>query len=146
MRPSLRAEAIILDKGKKRVLVQCDRNESFYRLPGGSVEFGETAADAIMRELVEEYNLSATIGKLATICESIVEVSGERFHQCTLIHWSTIPDADKAYIHNENRNVKLVWRTIEQLQQTATYPEGIVEMITSETTHISHLVVKKQYE
>jgi 8-oxo-dGTP diphosphatase len=46
-RPLLRAEAIIIRKDGLAVLVQCDLEESFYRFPGGSVEFGETAAEAI---------------------------------------------------------------------------------------------------
>lgn len=41
--PKLRAEAMILNEDHSKVLVQCDENESFYRFPGSSIEFGETS-------------------------------------------------------------------------------------------------------
>ena len=40
-KPLLRAEGIIYDKDFTRILVQCDKEESFFRFPGGGVEFGE---------------------------------------------------------------------------------------------------------
>jgi heptosyltransferase-1 len=38
----------------REFLVQCADDEAFYRFPGGMIEFGETAADTICRELREE--------------------------------------------------------------------------------------------
>src|SRR4051794_11701299 len=75
-RPLLRAEGIIVRKDGLAVLVQCDSEESFYRFPGGGVEFGEAAAEAIKRELIEEFDLQAEIGALACLNESIVEYDG----------------------------------------------------------------------
>lgn len=48
--PKLRAEVMIVNDEHSKVLVQCDENESFYRFPGGSIEFGETSKEAIIRE------------------------------------------------------------------------------------------------
>ncbi len=42
-RSVLRVEVIIYNGDNSKVLVQCDENESFYRFPGGSIEFGEPA-------------------------------------------------------------------------------------------------------
>lgn len=41
-RSVLRVEVIIYNGDNSKVLVQCDENESFYRFPGGSIEFSET--------------------------------------------------------------------------------------------------------
>lgn len=57
-RPLLRVEAIIMNEDYSKALVQCDDQETFYRFPGGSIEFGETAREAIIRELLEEYVIS----------------------------------------------------------------------------------------
>ncbi|MFC5447509.1 NUDIX domain-containing protein [Paenibacillus aestuarii] len=66
-RPMLRAKGIIARKDGIAVLVQCDREETFYRFSGRSIEYGETAAEAIKRELHEEFGLQSEIGTLACL-------------------------------------------------------------------------------
>lgn len=92
-KPLLRAEAIIIRRDGAAVLVQCDRDETFYRFPGGTVEFGETAAEAISRELIEEFELRADIGPLACLNESIAQYDGKQRHDCTVLHWGTVDDS-----------------------------------------------------
>ncbi|WP_332092008.1 NUDIX domain-containing protein [Paenibacillus sp. GYB003] len=118
-RPLLRAEGIIVRKDGSAVLVQCDSEESFYRFPGGGVEFGETAAEAIKRELVEEFNLQSEIGTLACLNESIVEFDGRKRHDCTILHWGSIDDThvSDSISHSEHEGIKLTWRTVGQLKQ-----------------------------
>nr|WP_255723614.1 NUDIX domain-containing protein [Sporosarcina sp. ACRSL] len=143
----LRAEGIIVTKDKTEVLVQCDVDESFYRLPGGSIEFGETAVDAIKRELIEEYDLSLDIGKLACVSESIIQYDGKKRHDCTLIHWCSIDEKNKkTYVHKENSKIKLIWRTISQLRERPFYPEGILHIIVSENNNIKHIRREKEYD
>ncbi|BCG60801.1 hypothetical protein PUR_42260 [Paenibacillus sp. URB8-2] len=61
-KPLQRAEGIICNHEFTRFLVQCDTDESFYRFPGGSIEFGETASEAIVRELLEGFDLTVSVG------------------------------------------------------------------------------------
>lgn len=84
--PRLRAEVMILNEDHSNVLVQCDLRETFYRFPGGYIEFGETAKEAIVRELIEEYNLKIDVQELAVVNEHIFEWDNEKGHHCTLIH------------------------------------------------------------
>ncbi len=88
--PKLRAEVMILNENHSKVLVQCDLRETFYRFPGGSIEFGETAKEAIMRELMEEYDLKIDVQELAVVNEHIFEWNNEKGHHCTLIHWGEL--------------------------------------------------------
>ena len=147
-RPKLRAEALIFNSEKQEVMVQCDAEESFYRLPGGSIEFGETAAESITRELTEEYNLLTIPGDLACVNENIFEFNGAQFHQCTLIHWCEInfSRVKSALLHNENPEIKLIWCTVDQLKQKPTYPEGIIDIILTGNKRISHLLNRKMKE
>ena len=78
--PKLRAEVMIVNEDHSEVLVQCDLSKTFYRFPGGSIEFGETATEAIMRELMEEYDLKIYVQELAVVNEAIFERSKEKEH------------------------------------------------------------------
>ncbi|WP_282942360.1 NUDIX domain-containing protein [Paenibacillus sp. RC67] len=146
-RPLLRAEAIIISSDRERILVQCDDEETFYRFPGGGIEFGETASEAIQRELIEEYELQADIGPLACLNESIVEYDGKKRHDCTILHRGSINDAfiPDSIDHKERQGIKLTWRTWEQLQQKPLYPEGILEFLLERKDSVLHSVVKKNY-
>ncbi|WP_053366468.1 NUDIX hydrolase [Bacillus sp. FJAT-27245] len=146
-KPLLRAEGIIVNEGKTKILVQCDLDESFYRLPGGSIEFGETAEEAIKRELIEEFDLDLDVGELACINESIVQYDGKKRHDCTLIHWcSSFNKNENEFIHKENPKIKLIWRAIHHLNERPFYPEGISDFITANQKSISHIKVKKNYD
>ena len=94
-RSVLRVEVIIYNGDNSKVLVQCDENESFYRFPGGSIEFSETAKEAIIRELMEEYDLKIDVQELAVVNEHIFEWNNEKGHHCTLIHWGTVKESYK---------------------------------------------------
>ena len=76
--PRLRTEVMILNEDHSKVLVQCDENELFYRFPGGSIELGETAQEAIMRELMEEYDLKVDVQELAIVSEHIFEWNNKK--------------------------------------------------------------------
>jgi 8-oxo-dGTP diphosphatase len=143
--PLLRAEVIIIHENGKQVLVQCDNEESFYRFPGGSIEFGETAAEAIQRELIEEYDLPSEIGILACVNENIIEYDGKKRHNCTLLHWGSIElnILDDYIQHKEQFHVKLTWRNFDQLKKKPVYPEGILDFILQRSETPIHLVIRK---
>ncbi|MGW6191900.1 NUDIX domain-containing protein [Bacillus cereus] len=143
--PRLRAEAMILNEDHSKVLVQCDENESFYRFPGGSIEFGETAKETITRELLEEYNLKVFVQELACVNEQIFDWNNEKGHHCTLIYWGTV---GKIFInevrHKEHEDIKLLWKSKEELKERPTYPEGIVSYLEEDNRNIVHFISKNK--
>ena len=139
--PRLRAEAMILNEDHSKVLVQCDENESFYRFPGGSIEFGETGKEAIMRELMEEYDLKVNVQELAIVNEQIFEWNNKKGHQCTLIHWGTVREVVTNEIrHKEHEDIILIWKSIEELKAKPTYPEGILSYLEENNRNIVHFI------
>ncbi|PFJ91102.1 DNA mismatch repair protein MutT [Bacillus cereus] len=141
--PKLRAEAMILNEDHSKVLVQCDLSETFYRFPGGSIEFGETTKEAIMRELMEEYDLKIDVQELAVVNEHIFEWNNEKGHHCTLIHWGTVKERVTNEIrHKEHEDIILIWKSIEQLNNKPTYPDGIVSYLEDNKRNIVHFIIK----
>ena len=139
----LRAEVMILNEDHSKVLVQCDENESFYRFPGGSIEFGETAKEAIIRELMEEYDLKIDVQELAVVNEHIFEWDNEKGHHCTLIHRGIVKERVINEIrHKEYEDIILIWKSINELKERATYPEGIVSYLEENKRNIVHFITK----
>lgn len=62
-----------------------DVEKGYCYLPGGHVEFGESAAAALERELVEEAGLRVKVGRLLMAAEVIFEQGGKRRHEVNLV-------------------------------------------------------------
>ncbi|MED0960697.1 NUDIX domain-containing protein [Bacillus paramycoides] len=141
--PQLRDEAIIVNEYCSKVLVQCDENESFYRFPGGSIEFGETVKEAIIRELMEEYDLKVCVQELAIANEYIFEWDGEKGHHCTLMHKACLDKTiTKEVRHKEYEDIIVTWKSIEELKWKPTYPEEIISYLENNKSNIVHVVSK----
>jgi 8-oxo-dGTP pyrophosphatase MutT (NUDIX family) len=75
----MRAVAIIRREGY--LLIHRATHETFWSLPGGRVEFGETAAEALEREIVEELGCRSTISELRYLVENFFSYKGESRHE-----------------------------------------------------------------
>jgi 8-oxo-dGTP pyrophosphatase MutT (NUDIX family) len=75
----MRAVAII--RRDAHLLIHKATHEEFWSLPGGRVEFGETAAEAVEREIAEELNCSSRIGALRYLVENFFDYDGADCHE-----------------------------------------------------------------
>lgn len=68
--------AIIVDEDGRLFLAQrgprAGNERGKWEFPGGSVEFGETLAEALAREIREEYDISIEVGDLLTVTDHIL--------------------------------------------------------------------------
>ena len=70
--------------------------ESEWALPGGRVEFGESAASALVREIGEELGCSAVCGNLMFVAENFFPYAGERLHEIGLYFGVVLAPASSA--------------------------------------------------
>ncbi|KAB2459879.1 NUDIX domain-containing protein [Bacillus sp. CH126_4D] len=143
--PKLRAEVMILNEDHSKILVQCDLSEIFYRFPGGSIEFDESATEAIMRELMEEYDLKIDVQELVVVNEDIFGWNNGKGHHCILIHRGTVQERITNEIrHKKYEDIKLTWKSINELKEKPTYPEGIASYLEEDNRNIAHFISKNK--
>ncbi|MCW2872885.1 NUDIX domain-containing protein [Actinacidiphila oryziradicis] len=67
-----RAGAVVIRDARMLLIEYRDRRETWYEIPGGGVERGETPEMAVLRELTEETGLSGRVGReIAQVNRSI---------------------------------------------------------------------------
>ncbi len=58
---------------------QAKNERGLWEFPGGSVEFGETLADALRREMREEYGIEIAVGELLDVADHILPDEGQHW-------------------------------------------------------------------
>ena len=67
------------DEGKILMVKQVHPERTVWMVPGGGIEEGETAAEAVVREMKEETGLDVTVGPMIFHVEEVSEKRGQRF-------------------------------------------------------------------
>ncbi len=67
----IRVAGILIKDGKILLVRHKKINESYWLLPGGGIEFGESTENALIREFKEEVGIEVEIGKLVFVHDSI---------------------------------------------------------------------------
>lgn len=112
--------AVILMQGSKILLIRHQKGDSTYWLiPGGGVDFGETIQKCALREIKEETNLDIKINKLILVNESIAP-DGTR-HLLNLFFLGEILGGS-IKVGEEERLKELKFVGIEELENLELHP------------------------
>lgn len=87
----MRAVAIIRRDG--HVLIHKATHETFWSLPGGRVEFGETAAETLEREIAEELGCTSRISELQYLVENFFDYNDAAYHEIGWYYEAALADA-----------------------------------------------------
>lgn len=142
-----RAVALILSDNK--LLIARDEHAEYYYLPGGKVRLNESTQDAIRRELSEELNIQAEIGRLVWVTENffLEDVSRERYHEIAFYYMADISKTD---LFQRGTSFTMIedgcpfyfeWVAVDQVKDLYIYPEFLKDRITQlpdTTEHIIH--------
>jgi len=118
-----------------------DLHGTFYRPPGGGIEFGEHSREAVVRELREEFALAIDRDDLTLlgVAENAFEFRGDAHHEICFIYEAVVerdvldpldgtsvgdlapPDVEVARVVDRR----------ELLELEPLYPEGVRDMLAS---------------
>ena len=124
---NLRAAALIVDDG--HLLLHRAREHAIWSLPGGRVEPGEAASDAIVRELMEETGETVECQELAFIVENFFDWQGVPVHEIGFYAWATLVSPrlrDKCRSHagiEAENPLEYRWFSLGELPGVNLFPE-----------------------
>ena len=120
--------AVIISDGK--VLAMHDERSPYFYLPGGRVKMGETAEDAVIREVREELGIIAKIARPLWLNQAFFteDVDHLRYHELCIYFLMDISETDllergNEFTVNEGKKTHIFeWLDFDQLKEEYFYP------------------------
>ena len=118
------ARGIAIRDGK--VLLCRGKGAKSTYLPGGHIEFGETAREALVREVKEELGVDATAGEFVGVLENSFDQHGKRHCEINLIY-----RLDLAADATESQEdwISFEWRDLSDLDEANLLPAAMRDLV-----------------
>lgn len=140
MNPGIRPIAIGIFRRADHILVgfanDVVANERYCRPPGGGIEFGERAADALRRELQEEVRAEVGETRLLGVLENTFELEGIPKHEIIFVFEATFADPQvydlpELRLHEPGWEGTLQWVSLAECRAgaIALYPDGVLALL-----------------
>lgn len=128
------------------LLVEQDLRHGFCFVPGGRVEYGENAVDALARELREELGEDATIGRLVLVADNLFELDGDWFQEASLYFLVELASGSRLFerdgtFEGGESGIVFQWIPLDELEQANLLPPFLRQLaidIPDSTEYIAH--------
>ncbi len=143
-----RAAAIIVEDGC--VLLAGNEKEDYFYSVGGAVHHGETAEEAVLREVKEETGVDYEIDHLAVIHENFFTDNGSHkgldCHEIALYFLMKPRGTRKLHSESYTQGVRetMYWIPIEELPKYEAYPAFLYDYLHREHQGIEHIVTDER--
>lgn len=127
--------AIIINEGK--ILAMHDERSPYFYLPGGRVSMGETAEDAVVREIEEELGVTPKIIRPLWLNQAFFteDVDNVKYHELCIYYLMDISNTDllergeKFTLYEGRHTHHFEWLEFERLKDEYFYPIFLKEAI-----------------
>jgi 8-oxo-dGTP diphosphatase len=123
------ARALLIQHG--RILLCRSIAGDYYYLPGGHVDFGEPAAAALERELMEEGGISARASGCLLVHESTFETRGRKQHELNVVFHVELESPAADAIKSLEPEIELIWLDLAAIVETDLRPVAMKAWLTS---------------
>jgi ADP-ribose pyrophosphatase YjhB (NUDIX family) len=131
----VKALAVIYNKSRTHHVIcqgyDKSKQQTYHRSLGGSVELGEPAAQAVVREIREELGATLADVRLLGVLENIFSIDGELGHEVDFIFEGRLEEGDVVPLEggtylDVDVPMRVEWRPVEDAELSVPlYPEGV---------------------
>ena len=127
------SRGVIIDQGSILLCRTLDLPISFYYLPGGHIEHGESAKESLLRELIEETGAECKIKRFLGCLEHSFEPGHSSI--CHNHEYNLIFEAESEFLKIQNQipqlesKMELVWVDLRKLSEIDFRPEPLKELL-----------------
>lgn len=108
--------------------------QGLWEFPGGSVEFGETLAEALQREMFEEYGIEVSVGELVDVVDHILLKERQHWVSSTFICQIL---SGEPYIKEPEKCTAIGWFKVDQV------PNELTQITRQNLEHYRQMNAKK---
>ena len=116
--------AVIIERGK--ILLCKSKRKRYYFFPGGHVDFGEKAKDALRRELKEELGLTVRSSTFIGAIENVFREDNRTHHELNLVFAVTVAQRST---ESKEDHLEFEWKPVRELSRTTVLPKALTRSV-----------------